>query len=247
MKIYNHILNRFSSGQKSFALLIDSDKISFDYIEEQMAACREARVDFIFIGGSLLIEAQFHKIISEIKRHARDIPVILFPGGLNQVSNEADALLYLSLISGRNPEYLISNQVLSAPTIKKLGIEAISTAYMLIESGQTTSVEFISNTKPLPRNKPEIVVAHAMAAELLGFKMIYLEAGSGALNSVPNEIISYVKKSVTIPVIVGGGIKSANTAQEIAKAGADIIVVGNHFETTNSINQLLHFSESIHI
>jgi len=174
------------------------------------------------------------------------LPVVIFPGALNQISGYADAILYLSLISGRNAEYLIGNQVVAAPIIKHLNLEAISTAYLLIESGQKTSVEFMSGTSPIPRDKTDIAVAHAIAAELLGFKLLYLEAGSGAKKTVPELMVETVCRSVKIPVMVGGGIKSPDVANQKVKAGADIVVVGNHFEKNANNKIIKQFAEAIH-
>ncbi len=246
MKIYNYILNRITNKHASFAILIDTDNISKDKIPGFIEKCVESEVDFIFIGGSLLIDTEFDQKVRLIKQYSSTLPVIIFPGSLSQVSRHADAILFLSLISGRNAEHLIGQQVLAAPMIKKLELEAISTAYMLIESGQTTSVEFMSGSSPIPRNKPDIAMAHAMAAELLGFKSIYLEAGSGAEKSVPVEMIERVSHSIKIPLIVGGGIVSPEIANQKVSAGANIIVVGNHFENNIETGLLKEFSYAIH-
>lgn len=246
MNTYNQILNRVNSKKASFVILIDTENISTDKLPIFVTKCVESEVDFIFIGGSLLLDMQFDQKIKTIKKFAESIPVIIFPGALNQLSGSADAVLFLSLISGRNPEHLIGNQVLAAPMIKKLSLEAISTAYMLIESGQTTSVEFISGTNPIPRDKADIAIAHAMAAELLGFKLIYLEAGSGAEKTVPDEMIRKVSHATKVPLIVGGGIKSPESANQKVSAGADIIVIGNHFEKNNDSVFLKEFSLAIH-
>ena len=246
MNIYNFLLQQKNQNAKTFALLIDPDKIKGPEIPGFMSSCVEGKVDIVLIGGSLMINAEFDQKIKTIKESSENIPVVIFPGGLNQISSYADAILYLSLISGRNAEYLIGNQVIAAPIIKKLGLEAISTAYMLIESGQKTSVEFMSGSLPIPRDKIDIAIAHAMAADLLGFKLLYLEAGSGAKLSVPDEMVQNVCDSINIPVIVGGGIKSPNIANQKAQTGADIIVVGNHFEKTGNKNLIKEFAHAIH-
>jgi phosphoglycerol geranylgeranyltransferase len=246
MNIYNFLLQRKNQRKKTFALLIDPDKISKTEIPLFLDTCIKGNVDIILIGGSLMINSEFDQKIQGIKDLAKDLPVVIFPGGLNQISKYADAILYLSLISGRNAEYLIGNQVIAAPIIKHLNLEAIATAYLLIESGQKTSVEFMSGTSPIPRDKTDIAVAHAMAAELLGFKLLYLEAGSGAKKSVPELMIKTVCQSVKIPVMVGGGIKSPEVANDKMKAGADIIVVGNHFEKTANNNLIKEFAKAIH-
>lgn len=246
MNIYKYIQNQKLTNKKTFALLIDPDNILESEVPDFMNSCIEGNVDIILIGGSLMINAEFDEKIKTIKDYAAEIPVVIFPGGINQISHYADAILYLSLISGRNAEYLIGSQVIAAPIIKKFNLEAISTAYMLIESGQKTSVEFMSGSLPIPRDKTDIAVAHAMAAELLGFKLLYLEAGSGAKLTVPEQMVKAVCASVNIPVIVGGGIKDPKVAEEKVKAGADIIVVGNHFEKYANNNLIKEFAHAIH-
>jgi len=177
---------------------------------------------------------------------AGEAPVILFPGSVFQVSRHADAILYLSVISGRNPAYLIDNQVLAAPIVWQMQVEAISCGYMLIESGQMTSAEFMSNSRPIPRNKPDLALAHALAAQYLGFKVVYLEAGSGAQLSVPEEMIMAVSKTISIPVIVGGGIRTPEMAQKKVAAGASLVVIGNHFEDPQNFSRIKEFADAIH-
>ena len=246
MNIYNFLLQKKDENKKVFALLIDPDKISKSEIPQFIDICIKGNVDILLIGGSLMINAEFDQKIHAIKESAGDLPVVIFPGGLNQISKHADAILYLSLISGRNAEYLIGNQVIAAPIIKHLNLEAISTAYLLIESGQKTSVEFMSGTSPIPRDKTDIAVAHAIAAELLGFKLLYLEAGSGAEKTVPEIMVETVSRAVKIPLMVGGGIKSPDVANQKVNAGADIVVVGNHFEKTAHNNLVNEFAKAIH-
>jgi phosphoglycerol geranylgeranyltransferase len=225
--VFASIQKQVGSGRRQYWILLDPDDFS------PAGAGRVARqaektggVDAVLIGGSLLHTGSFEEFVKAVKRSV-SIPVILFPGDASQLSKSADALLYLSLISGRNPVNLIGEHVKAAPIIRKLGIEPIATAYMLIESGTVTSVEFMSNTRPLPRAKGEIAAAHALAAQYMGMKMVYLEAGSGALQTVPAEMIRKVKAYIDIPLIVGGGIRDAETARSILEAGADIIVTGN--------------------
>lgn len=246
MNIYQFLIQQKNKGKKTFALLIDPDNINDSDIPEFMSLCKSGSADIILIGGSLMINAEFDHKIRKLKEYAQDIPLVIFPGSVNQISGHADAILYLSLLSGRNAEYLIGNQVIAAPIIKRLKLEAISTAYLLVESGQKTSVEFMSGTLPIPRDKTDIAVAHAMAADLLGFKLLYLEAGSGAQLTVPDEMINAVCKSTEIPVMVGGGIKSPDVANKKALTGADIIVVGNHFEKTGNNNLIKEFAHAIH-
>ncbi len=246
MNILQHFQQPKIKSEAAFVILIDPDKITAPDIPPFIERCISSGIDMLLIGGSLLNGNEFDSKVKLIKSSAQNTPVIIFPGGVNQLSVHADALLYLSLISGRNADYLIGNQVLAAPVIKKSKIEVISTAYMLVESGQTTSVEFMSGTKPIPRDKTDIAIAHALAAEYLGFKVIYLEAGSGAKQSIPEEMVRGVSHSVDLPIIVGGGIKSPETANKKVLAGAHIIVVGNHFETNNDSALLKEFAAAIH-
>lgn len=226
--IYNHIQSAITSHKKLFAVLIDPDKCVDKNLTHFIALAQQAQPDFIFIGGSLTNQST-DKTIENIKKSCT-IPVVLFPGSASQFSPKADALLFLSLISGRNPDFLIGQHVVSAPFIKKSGIETISTGYMLIESGSTTSVEYMSNTRAIPRQKTGIAVATAIAGELLGNKLIYLEAGSGATQPVPTQIIQAVKQHITVPLIVGGGLRTTHDIEQALQAGADIIVVGNSLE-----------------
>jgi len=245
MTTYQKLLDIRKSKGAGFFVLLDPDKNPIDEMVAMAYTCEENGVDVLLVGGSLLFENNFNQLIQSIK-HRVSIPVILFPGNGRQLSGHADGLLFLSLISGRNPHTLIGEQVISAPLIKALGIEPISTGYMLVESGKTTTAEFISSTKPLPREKPEIAVAHALAAEYLGMKLIYLEAGSGADQSVPETMIKAVGQNVSIPVVVGGGIRSPEDARMKVQAGASFIVIGTLFEK-NQDNQLIEsFADAIH-
>lgn len=215
------------------AILIDPDKYTDNSFSKTIKICHQCKVDFLMIGGSL-ISKPLDTFINEVKKQT-DLPVVLFPGSLLQISDKADAILLLSLISGRNPDFLIGNHVLAAPVLKNSGLEIIPTGYMLIESGKMTSVQYISNTTPIPSNKPDIAVATAIAGEMLGLKTIYLEAGSGANHHVPDKIISSVKKNISIPLIVGGGIRSHEHYKTVYSSGADIIVIGNSIENNPEI------------
>jgi phosphoglycerol geranylgeranyltransferase len=186
----------------------------------------------------------FDAFVASVKKAVR-IPVILFPGDATQLSRHADAVLFLSLISGRNPVNLIGEQVKAAPLIREMGIEPISTAYMLVESGTITSVEFMSNTRPLPANKPKIAAAHALAAQYMGMKMVYLEAGSGAQHPVPDEMISLVRSHIRIPLIVGGGIRDAKTALAKLASGADIIVTGNLLRAKGGLDTMKEIAAAV--
>jgi putative glycerol-1-phosphate prenyltransferase len=196
-----------------------------------------AEFDLFLIGGSL-VSVEIENVILNIKKHT-DKPVVIFPGSLLQISPAADALLLLSLISGRNPEYLIGNHVVAAPYLKKMRMDVIPTGYILIENNHTSSVEYISNTKPIPAHKHDIVMATAIAGEMLGHKLIYLESGSGASNPVSYELIDKVKSNISIPLIIGGGIKSKTEVENTFKAGADIVVVGNAIE--KNVELLMEF------
>ncbi len=229
-----------------FVLLLDPDKLALEQVEEAVSEMKAQGVDVLFIGGSLMLQENFDEFVARVKQASDGMPVVIFPGSLRQISAHADAILYLSLISGRNPTHLIDTQVQAAPIIWRLGIEPISCAYMLIESGGITSAEFMSNTKPIPRDKPDLALAHALAAEFLGFKMIYLEAGSGARLTVPEEMIQAVSQVVSIPVIVGGGIRTPEEAARKVDAGARFVVVGNFFETQGNLNYLQEFARAIH-
>lgn len=246
MQIYNYINNTISKKGAGFFVLIDPDKTYGSRLEQFIEVCESAGVDAFLIGGSLMTSNNLTGCIDLIKKKS-SLPVIIFPGSVSQVLPTADALLYISLISGRNAEQIIGKHVMAAPIIKQTGIEPISTGYMLIESGATTTAEYMSGSKPIPRNKPEIAAATALAAEYLGMKMIYLEGGSGAEMSVPIEMVKLVSETCSIPLIVGGGIKNAQTAKEKVKNGADIIVVGNFFEDETNWNLVAEFAQAIHV
>jgi putative glycerol-1-phosphate prenyltransferase len=211
------------------AVLVDPDRSAAGQTGKLADAIRDSDIDLVLVGGSLMITDYFEACISELKQQL-DIPVVIFPGHPVQISAAADALLLLSLISGRNPELLIGHHVNAAPALKKSGLELLPTGYMLIDGGRPTAVSYISNTQPIPRDKPEIAVCTALAGEMLGLRNIYLEAGSGAEDHVPLDVISAVRTAVQIPIIAGGGIRKPETAQAIAKAGADLIVVGTALE-----------------
>jgi phosphoglycerol geranylgeranyltransferase len=215
-------------ARKSIALLLDPDKAKGISLEKILRIAGESRVDYILAGGSLTFSSV--DILIDAIRKLCSIPVILFPGNLLQLTHNADAILLLSLISGRNPELLIGNHVIAAPYLKDVKEKLISVGYILINCGSKTSVEYISQTEAIPCDKPEIAVATALAGEMLGMKMIYLEAGSGATNPVPLNVISAVRESVSIPLAIGGGIRNEKEVEETFKAGADLIILGNGCE-----------------
>lgn len=233
------LLKIFSRNKKKIALLIDPDRTTATIAAKLSIEAEKNGFQLILIGGSLVSEP-LDKYIQTVKKTCK-LPVILFPGSLFQVSANADGMLLLSLISGRNPEYLVGQHVLAAPIIKKMKLPTVSTGYILIDGGNTTSIEYMSNTKAIPANKTDIIKATALAGEMLGLKLIYLEAGSGAKRRVPSKVISEVRSAVSIPVIVGGGIATANELKDVLAAGADIAVVGTAIE--NDAKQLKEFAE----
>jgi len=227
--IYHKIRTESDQKKRQLAVLIDPDKVDEEGALRIAEMVNYYRADYVFTGGSLLT-SDFMATCLKILRQTVHVPVIIFPGNNMQVHPEADAILLLSLISGRNPELLIGNHVLAAPVLKKSGLEIIPTGYMLIESGKLTSVAYMSNTIPIPSDKSDIASCTAMAGEMLGMKLIYMDAGSGAAIPVPFRMISHVRSNIRVPLIVGGGIRKAEDAIKIWDAGADIIVVGNAIE-----------------
>lgn len=233
-KIADLLLSRKEEKRKSFAVLLDPDKVNFNTFPAFLEHAIENEVDFFFVGGSLITNYAIDQLILAIQTHTK-IPTILFPGNSLHIDPSADAILLLSLISGRNPDFLIGQHVIAAPMLKKSGLEVLPTGYMLIESGKLTTVSYISNTTPIPNDKPGIAACTAMAGELLGLKNIFLDAGSGALYPVPAEVIEAVRSSVDTPIIVGGGINSSEKALAAMQAGADVIVVGNGIEQNQNL------------
>jgi len=228
-QIYQQLCTARHQKKKSFAVLIDPDKTDHNSLEKLIALGITAKVDYWFVGGSLVVSNHLEQLVVDLKTKST-IPVILFPGSPSQVTPRADALLYLSLISGRNPELLIGQHVLSAPAVKQSGLEILSTGYMVIDGGAPTTVSYISNATPIPSNKNEIALCTALAGEMLGMKLIYMDAGSGAQKPIPAEMIQAVAAQITVPLLVGGGITTPAKAAENCKAGANLIVVGNAIE-----------------
>jgi len=216
-----------------FALLIDPEKHHEQSLRHLVRQAESAAVDLILVGGSLLSERLDQSIL--VIKECTAIPVVLFPGSLMQVSPHADGILFLSLISGRNPDLLIGNHVLSARMIKNSGLEVIPTGYILINGGSTSSVEYISNTKPIPASKTDIITATALAGELLGHRLIYLESGSGAAHPAYSNLVNEIKKQVTLPLVVGGGLKTPADLRNLRQSGADMVVVGNALEQNPEI------------
>ncbi len=215
-------------SRKRIALLVDPDGYDDNGLNELIGYINMNPPDLLLVGGSILFNP-IEVTITALKL-GTSLPVFIFPGNAFQLSDRADGILFLSLISGRNPEFLIGNHVLAAPHLHRAGIEVIPTGYLLIENGKSTSVEYMSNTRPIPGNKPDIAVATAMAGEMLGLKSIYLEAGSGAAHPVAPDMIRAIRKHISLPLMVGGGIRTAETALELFDAGADLIVAGNAME-----------------
>lgn len=227
--IYNNILKSKAKNEKLLAILLDPDKIDLDKTEVLIDKINQSPATHIFIGGSLVENNILDELVSKIKQNCT-LPIMLFPGNPSQISDKADAILFLSLISGRNPDFLIEHQVKAAPILRKTQLEILSTGYILIESGTETAVERVSKTTPMVRNDLDLVLATAQAGEMLGNKLIYLEAGSGAKQAVPLEMIKKVAQNIKIPLIVGGGIIDLHGIQKAHNSGADLVVIGTAFE-----------------
>jgi len=241
--IYQRLSAAKKEGRKCFALLIDPDEVTPSSLPPLAELAVEARVDFIFIGGSLLVHNSLADCLKRL-RAACDLPLVLFPSSPLQIDDQADALLFLSLISGRNPELLIGQQVISAPYLAHSTLEVIGTGYMLVDGGQPTTVSYMSNTTPLPADKPDIAVATALAGQMLGMKLLYMDAGSGARHPISERLIQRVSAQTQIPLIVGGGIRTPERAFQTANAGADVVVVGNAVE--NDRRLLRSMAEAVH-
>lgn len=227
--LYPQILAAKKQNKKQIAILLDPDKIEINKLSIICDKINKTPATLVFIGGSSFEGKHLDQLIAKIKTQIK-LPIVLFPGNPSQISAEADAILFLMLLSGRNPDYLIEHQVNAVPILEKTNLEIISTGYILIESGHQTAVERVSKTKPLSRTNLEYVAQTAKAGEYIGNKLIYLEAGSGAQNAVPLEMIKKVSNTISIPLLVGGGIRSKKQIEEAFKNGADIVVIGTAFE-----------------
>jgi putative glycerol-1-phosphate prenyltransferase len=245
MNTYNYLLNTIEVKGAAYLILLDPDKITDAKLVPFIRHCENSGVDGFLIGGSLMISGNLDSFIDKVKC-TTSLPAIIFPGSINQVSPIADAILFLSVISGRNAEHLIGKHVIASSLVKQANIEPISTGYILVESGTTTTAVYMSGSLPVPRNKPEIAAATALAGEYLGMKLIYLEAGSGAQESVPNEMVKAVADECSVPIVVGGGIRNSQSAREKVKNGANIIVTGNFFENENNWGLIKDFASAIH-
>ncbi|HEY5826136.1 MAG TPA: geranylgeranylglyceryl/heptaprenylglyceryl phosphate synthase [Cyclobacteriaceae bacterium] len=230
MKILDILKLRYKQGKKSIAVLVDPDKAEDSArLQQLINLASENCIDFFFVGGSLVTTTNLSNVINQIKENV-NIPVILFPGSSLQIDPGADGILFLSLISGRNPDLLIGQHVIAAPILKNNNMEVMPTGYILINSGKTTSVAYISNTTPIPDDKYSLAACTAMAGEMLGLQMIYIDAGSGAEKEISAKMISSVRKAIGVPLIVGGGINTVQKALTALEAGADMIVIGNALE-----------------
>jgi phosphoglycerol geranylgeranyltransferase len=244
MGIHNTLLERRKLGKKSISVLVDPDKVAdAGQLQHLINLASENCVDYFFVGGSLVTTTNLSEVVKQIKDSV-SIPVVLFPGNSMQIDSSADALLFLSLISGRNPELLIGQHVIAAPIIKNTKLEVIPTGYMLINSGRTTSAAYISNTTPIPDDKYSLAACTAMAGEMLGLRAIYMDAGSGAEKEISARMITTVRKSIQVPLIIGGGINSRQKAFAALEAGADMIVIGNALEKNPDL--LIEISEKVY-
>jgi phosphoglycerol geranylgeranyltransferase len=245
MKTFDYLLEVRKRKGAGFLLLLDPDKLANQDLASVVKNAQGSGADAFLVGSSLMTRDIFEKSLGEIKKFAK-VPVILFPGSLFQISRLADAILFLTVLASRNTDLIVGNHVHAAPLIREHKLETISTAYLLVESGKMTSAHFMSDSFPIPRDKPEIAGAFAMAAEMFGMKMVYLEAGSGALESVPEDMVQMVSHSVDMPVVVGGGIRDPEIARRLAMAGASFIVTGNFFEKNSNSNRLEEFAKAVH-
>jgi len=241
--IYESLQQAKNKGEKKFVVLIDPDKVRLDNMQKVLEMTVEAKVDYFFIGGSLIVNNMLDHCLESIREQCH-IPMILFPGNSFQLSYRADAILFLSLISGRNAELLIGNHVIAAPYLKLSPLEVLSTGYMLVDGGKPTTVSYMSNTNPIPATKDDIAVCTAMAGEMLGLKLMYMDAGSGAKNPISESMIESVSGAISCPLIIGGGIRTPEKALANVKAGADVIVVGNAIE--KDPNLVLEIAEAVH-
>jgi phosphoglycerol geranylgeranyltransferase len=244
-KIYNYLLDVIREKGAGYFVLIDPDQKNHSNIKDLVQTANKSKVDALLVGGSLMMDSKNHDRVARIKKYAK-MPVIFFPGGVTQLNGYYDAMFFMSILSGRNPHYLIGEQAIAAPIVKDIGIETIPMGYLLLDGGITSTVEFMSSTKPIPMDRPDITVAHALAAQYLGKKFVYLEAGSGAKFPVSIETIEAVRNQIEIPLIVGGGIKTPKDAEERVKAGASFIVTGTITEKSGNLAVMKEFSEAIH-
>lgn len=244
--VFQYIINTRTRKGAVYAVLIDPDRKSDGNLDQQVKSANNNEVDILLVGGSLMMDSRCHERVGRIKEQAR-MPVVFFPGGLSQLNQHYDAMFFMSILSGRNPHYLIGEQVLAAPIVHDLGIETIPTGYLLFDGGKTTAVQFMSNTTPIPINHPDIAVAHVLAAQYLGMKLVYLEAGSGAQHSIPVETIRLIARESEVPLIVGGGIRTPEVAHDKIIAGAAMVVTGTVLEGKPDGGLMKAFADAVHI
>ena len=243
MPVYNYLEKVIDEKGAAYVVLIDPDRKNESSLEARVESANQNDIDVLFVGGSLMMDGKCNDRVRRIKE-ASTIPVVFFPGGVSQLNNHYDAMLFMSVISGRNPHYLIGEQTIAAPLVKDLGIETIPTGYMLLDGGAGSTVEIMSGTRPIPMNRSDVAVAHALAGQYLGMKLIYLEAGSGAKEPVSESLVRQVHEAVDVPLIVGGGIRTPEMAAERVKAGASIIVTGTVIEEDSTLTA--DFANAIH-
>ncbi|MCB0387589.1 MAG: geranylgeranylglyceryl/heptaprenylglyceryl phosphate synthase [Winogradskyella sp.] len=244
--MYQQIIKAISKSEKLLAVLIDPDKMTIKMASQFIGKINQSLATHIFVGGSTVADFATEQLVSVIKKHTH-LPIILFPGDVSQITGQADALLFLSLISGRNPEYLIGKQVASVSKLRQMHLEVIPTGYLLIENGKETAVQKVTGTEPMSKDSVQDIVDTAKAGELLGMKLIYLEAGSGALNPIDSTIINNVKKEISLPLIVGGGIRTKKQLEEAYNSGADLVVIGTAFEDNEALFEELASLSSRHL
>ena len=243
MSVFNDLITTVSKKGAAYVVLIDPDRNDEDSIQDRVQKANISGVDALFVGGSLMMDSKCVDRVKLIKSYS-NIPVIFFPGGVGQLNPYYDAMLFMSVISGRNPHYLIGEQVISAPLVKDMDIETIPTGYLLIDGGAGSTVEFMSGTRPIPMDRVDVTIAHALAGQYLGMKLIYLEAGSGAKYPVSSSLIGAVNDMIDVPLVVGGGIKTPEVAAEHVQSGASIIVIGTVIE--DDVSRMKEFSDAIH-
>jgi len=230
----------------ALVILVDPDRQPVDSLPAFCDRCLQAGVDAFFVGSSILCRGDFNEFCGQL-RNATSLPIVGFPGSISQVSAELDAILFLSIVSGRNPEYLFGQHVHAAPTIRALGLETIPTAYMLVESGATTTAQYMSHSLPLPANKPDVAAATALAAEMLGMRLLFLDAGSGAERPVPVELVQAVRETCSSPIVVGGGLRTADAVRRRVESGASFVVVGNAVEGRSDAEYLTELGYAVHV
>ena len=243
---YQHLLEVAQNRGAGFIVLIDPDHLPLERLPRFVQACEEASVDAFFIGGSLVHALALEQYVAHLKQ-ATQLPVIGFPGAVGQITPNLDAILYLSVISSNNPEYLFRQHIQAAPLIKRMGLEPIPTGYMLIESGRTTAAQFMSGALPLPRHKPELAAATALAAEMMGMKLLFTDGGSGADLPVPETLIQAIRQTCSIPLVVGGGLKTPEAIEQKVRAGASFIVVGNAIEKNPDARYIAELASAAHV